>query len=112
MGPDRCLLMQWVAFQERNLEFRALESFILDSKRACHLLWRETLFLSSKAVCHTNHLENTFQSKRQFMSLLPRHEEIWNTWKIVSSSTKPTVTFIKSDEIGSQPSRNAVKEMN
>lgn len=54
MGPDCCLYTQWFAIKERSSEFREPSYFILFSKYAGPLLWRETVGLSSKAICYTN----------------------------------------------------------
>lgn len=58
IGSDECLHVQWFAFQERDFEFRELESFILDSQHALPLHQREMLSLSSKTVCCTNFIKD------------------------------------------------------
>lgn len=51
----------WAALQERNSKLREPESFIMASKHACSLLWRETL--SSKPVCYAHMLNKMVQEK-------------------------------------------------
>lgn len=47
----------------RNTELREAEFFIMDTKHACPLLWKETLSLCSKAVCCINILEKVARNK-------------------------------------------------
>lgn len=54
-----------VALQERNTELREAEFFIMGSKHACPLLWKETLSLCSKVVCCINILEKVAQNKEE-----------------------------------------------
>ena len=70
-----------VALQERDYEFRTLESFIGDCEHACPLLWRKTLSLSFKAVCYMNvspgkgqlvpHLQDVQKQERSVGNYLP-----------------------------------------
>lgn len=70
--------MQCIALQERSLQLRESESFIIDIKHGCRLFQRETFFfyytrlsvhliwipsISSKAVQYTNILKKIVRNK-------------------------------------------------
>lgn len=79
----------WVAVQKRNPKFRKSEYFIMFSKHACPLLWRETLCLSSKPACLTNILEKRVWNKEQLVSFNTNCAKSWKTHRALSPNTLP-----------------------